>query len=267
MIKQITDGVWLHESAFLKSNAVIVQGQNGVLLVDPGITSTELAELAKDIEQEINQPVVVGYSTHPHWDHLLWHVDFGEAPRYGTARNEADIKAFLSNPAWKTQVAPMLPADLAEQIPMDDVFGKISALPAGTAQLPWDGPKVRIIEHEGHAAGSAALLVEDAGVLVAGDMLSDILIPFLELNAEDPVGDYLAALDMLEGLAAEIKFFVPGHGTVGDADELRTRIAKDRAYVQALRDGSDSSDPRLGVSPNSDVHAWQTKQIALKKSL
>jgi glyoxylase-like metal-dependent hydrolase (beta-lactamase superfamily II) len=263
MLKQVTEGVWVHASEFLQSNAVVVQGKTGVLLVDPGITSDELAVLAGDI-QELGQPVVAGFSTHPHWDHLLWHAKFGEAPRYGTERNEADIKAFLSNADWKAQVAPMLPADIADQIPMDDLFGKITGLPAKTTQLPWDGPEVRIIEHQGHAAGSAALLIEEQGVLVAGDMLSDILIPFLELDSEDPTADYLAALDLLEGLADDVKFFIPGHGSVGDADEMRARIKQDRAYVQTLREGGSSDDPRLKTSPNNDVHEWQTKQIAQK---
>jgi glyoxylase-like metal-dependent hydrolase (beta-lactamase superfamily II) len=264
MLQKVTEDVWVHESEFLQSNAVVVQGKAGLLLVDPGITSAELAVLAEDLH-ELDQPVVVGYSTHPHWDHLLWHAAFGEAPRYGTARNEVDIQAFLSNPDWKTQVAPMLPPDIADQIPMDDLFGKIAGLPAGTTKVPWDGPEVRIIEHAGHAAGSAALLISEHGVLVAGDMLSDILIPFLELDAEDPIKDYLAALQVFEEMADDVKFFIPGHGSVGDTDEMRARIKQDRAYAQALRDGGGADDPRLATGPNKDVHGWQVQQIAQKK--
>ncbi len=268
MLKQVTEGVWVHESKFLQSNAVVVQGNVGVLLIDPGITTAELDSLAEDIQQKLGQTVVAGFSTHPHWDHLLWHTKFGKVPRYGTARNEADIKDFLSNADWKTKVAPMLPADIADQIPMDNLFGKITGLPVGTTQLPWDGLKVRIIEHQGHAAGSAALLIEDGGVLVAGDMLSNILIPFLELDAADPTKDYLAALQLFEDVAVDVKVFVPGHGSVGDANQLRTRIEQDRAYVQALRDGGGSNDPRLTTGPNKDllasVHEWQIQQIAQK---
>jgi glyoxylase-like metal-dependent hydrolase (beta-lactamase superfamily II) len=263
MLKQVAEGVWAHESDFLQSNAVVVQGKDGVLLIDPGITSDEMAVFADDL-QKLGQPVVAGFSTHPHWDHLLWHAKFGEAPRYGTTRGAAEIQNFLSNADWKSQVAPMLPQDIADQIPMDDLFGKITGLPAGTTQLAWDGPTVRIIEHQGHAAGSAALLIKERGVLVAGDMLSDILIPFLELDAEDPTADYLAALDLLEGMADDIKIFIPGHGSVGDADEMRARINQDRAYVQALRDGSSFDDPRLTTSPSNDAHKWQLKQLAKK---
>lgn len=272
MLRQVTEGVWIHESAFLQSNAVVVQAKAGVLLIDAGITSDEMADLANDLHA-LGQPVVVGFSTHPHWDHLLWHATLGEAPRYGTARCAADVRDVLSHADWKAQVAEMLPPDIGDQIPLDDLFGQMTGLPAKTAQIPWDGPAVRILEHQAHAPGHAALFIEERGVLVAGDLLSDILIPLLDLEAADPIEDYLAALRLLEGVAEadDVKVFIPGHGSVGDADQLRRRIEQDRAYVQALRDGGDgggADDPRLSAPLNKDwlpgVHEWQRQQLAQK---
>ena len=105
------------------------------------------------------------------------------------------------------------------------VFGLITGLPAGTARIPWDGPQVRSIEHQAHAPGHAALLIEERGVLVAGDMLSDALIPMLDLNdTADPIEDYLAALRLLEGAAGDVDVLVPGHGSVGGADQVHARI-------------------------------------------
>src|SRR5215469_552616 len=268
MLKKVAEGVWVHESEFLQSNAVVVQGKAGVLLIDPGITGDEMAALANDL-RKLGQPVVAGFSTHPHWDHLLWHAKFGEAPRYGTARCAADVRDLLSQADWKAQVTEMLPPDIGDQIPLDDLFGRITGLPAETTHIPWDGPKVRIIEHQAHAPGHAALLIEERGVLVAGDLLSDILIPFLELDAADPIEDYLAALRLLEGVADDVKVVIPGHGSVGDADQVRARIEQDRAYVQALRDGGGSDDPRLSAAANKDwlpgVHGWQLQQITQKR--
>src|SRR6266508_4241187 len=48
-------------------------------------------------ESEFCQPVVAGFSTHPHWDHLLWHARLGAAPRYGTARCAATVRDRLSD--------------------------------------------------------------------------------------------------------------------------------------------------------------------------
>jgi glyoxylase-like metal-dependent hydrolase (beta-lactamase superfamily II) len=267
VLRQVAEGVLIHESEFCQSNAVVVQGRAGVLLIDPGITGHEMAALANDLSH-LGQPVVAGFSTHPHWDHLLWHARLGAAPRYGTVRCAADIRAFLSNPHWKDDVAEELPPEVAGDVPLD-LLGLITGLPAETTQVPWDGPQVRIIEHQAHAPGHAALLIEERRVLVAGDMLSDVLIPMLDLNdAADPIEDYLAALRLLEGVAGDVDVLVPGHGSIGGADQVRARIDQDRAYVHALRDAGVPDDPRVGPSAKhgwewvSDVHAGQLQHLA-----
>lgn len=269
MLNQVAEGILVHESATIQSNAVVVQGQAGVLLIDPGITNAELVTIADDLGV-LGGPVVAAFSTHPHWDHLLWHPKFGDAPRYGTARAAAVVKAFLSNPNWRDVVAEELPPEAAEDIPLD-LLGHIAGLPAGATRLLWDGPEARIIEHQAHAPGHAALLIEDRGVLVAGDMLSDVLIPMLDLSTADPIGDYLAALRLLDAVADEVDVLVPGHGSVGDADQVRARIDQDRAYLQALRDGFDPDDPRIGPSAKpgwewvSDVHAGQLHGLRARR--
>jgi glyoxylase-like metal-dependent hydrolase (beta-lactamase superfamily II) len=267
VLKQVAEGVLIHESEFIQSNAVVVHGRAGVLLIDAGITGSEMVAIADDL-RESGQPVVAGFSTHPHWDHLLWHARLGEAPRYGTARCAADIRAFLSNPHWKDDVAEELPPEVAGDVPLD-LLGLITGLPAETTQIPWDGPQVRIIEHQAHAPGHAALLIEERRVLVAGDMLSDVLIPMLDLNdTADPIEDYLAALRLLEGAADDVDVLVPGHGSIGGADQVHARIDQDRAYVHALRDGHVPSDPRIGPSAKpgwewvSDVHNGQAQRLA-----
>jgi glyoxylase-like metal-dependent hydrolase (beta-lactamase superfamily II) len=158
-----------------------------------------------------------------------------------------------------------LPPEL--EVPLD-LLGLIAGLPADAARIPWDGPHVRILEHQAHAPGHAALLIAERGVLVAGDMLSDVLIPMLDLNAAEPIEDYLAALQLLEGIAGDVDVLVPGHGSIGAADQLQARIDQDRAYVHALRDADALSDPRIGPSAKpgwewvSDVHAGQLHGLA-----
>jgi glyoxylase-like metal-dependent hydrolase (beta-lactamase superfamily II) len=266
MLRQVAEGVLTHQSEFCQTNAVVVQGRAGVLLIDPGIRGDEMDCLADDLG-ELGQPVVTGFSTHPHWDHLLWHDRLGAAPRYGTARCAATVRARLSDAHAKARIAAQLiPPDIAEQVPLD-LLGLITGLPAETTRIPWDGPRVRIIEHQAHAPGHAALWIEDRGVLVAGDMLSDVLIPLLDLNdTADPIEDYLAALGLLEDVADDVEVFVPGHGSVGRADRVRARIEQDRAYVHALRDDDVVSDPRIGPSATIDwvagVHERQRQRLA-----
>ncbi len=266
MLKQVAEGVLVHESECIQSNAVVVEGSAGVLLIDPGITRAEMAVLANDL-RESGRPVVAGFSTHPDWDHVLWHPALGGAPRFGTARCAASTRDLLSTADWEAQVAEGLPPEFADDIPME-LLGLITGLPPDTSQIPWDGPDARILEHEAHAPGHAAVFIEDRGVLVAGDMLSDVLVPMLDLAAAHPIEDYLAALELLDGVADQVDVVIPGHGSVGGADDLRARIDQDRAYVHALRTGQVPSDPRIGSSAKpgwewvSDVHAWQQQSLA-----
>jgi glyoxylase-like metal-dependent hydrolase (beta-lactamase superfamily II) len=90
----------------------------------------------------------------------------------------------------------------------------------------------------------------------------------LDFEAADPIEEYLAALRLLEGVAGDVDVVIPGHGSVGGADQVNARIDQDRAYVHALRDARVVSDARIGPSPKdgwewvADVHEGQVEQLA-----
>jgi len=260
VLTEVAKGISVHESEFCRSNAVVVQGAAGVLLVDAGVHETELVCLAGDLA-ESGHTVVAGFSTHPHWDHLLWHTALGDAPRYATARCAETIRERLAAGIDARRFG------IPDDVPLD-LLGLVAGLPAEATRFPWDGPDIAVVEHRAHAPGHAALLIRDGGVLVAGDLLSDVLVPMLDPNAVDPIEDYLAALTLIEDVADEVEVVVPGHGSVGGADRLRERIERDRAYVHALRDGREPVDPRIGPSAEpgwewvSDVHAGQVRRLA-----
>lgn len=268
MLTQVADDVLVHRSELLRNNTVVVRGQDGVLVVDAGITGAELACLVDDLG-ELGLPVVAGFSTHPDWDHVLWHADLGEVPRYGTARCAADMRDLRSTADWRPRVAEGLPPEIADDVPLD-LFGLVTGLPAGTARIPWDGPDVRVVEHPAHSPGHAALLVEGSGVLAAGDMLSDVFVPMLGdfTDESDPVEEYLTGLRALEAVAGDVGVLVPGHGSaVAGTDRVRARIDLDRAYLHALRDGRTPADPRIdSAEPGwewvSAIHEGQAAGLA-----
>jgi glyoxylase-like metal-dependent hydrolase (beta-lactamase superfamily II) len=261
VLTQVAEGVHVHESVFCQSNAVVVEGADGVLLIDPGVHADEMECLTADLAAR-GRTVVAGFSTHPHWDHLLWTQGFGAAPRYATERCATTIRERLAAGIDPRRFG------IPEQVSLD-LMGLVTGLPTAAASIPWDGPAIRVIEHRAHAPGHAALLIEDRGVLVAGDMLSDVLIPMLDpMNSTDPIDDYSTALRLLEGVAAQADVVVPGHGSVGAAGQAKARIDLDRAYLDAVRDGRDPVDPRLGPSAKpgwewvGDVHAGQLQRLA-----
>jgi glyoxylase-like metal-dependent hydrolase (beta-lactamase superfamily II) len=247
-------------SEFVQTNSVIVESGEGVLLIDPGIHRSELECLIADLAVA-GQAVIAGFSTHPHWDHLLWHSGLGSAPRYATSLAAATATSRLAGGIDAAR------AGIPDDVPLE-LIGQLTGLPDGAEEIPWDGTRVRILEHNAHASGHAALLIDESGVLIAGDMLSDGLIPMLDAGADDPFADYLAALDLLEDAARGAEFVIPGHGSVATAVDAQDRIGRDRAYVTALRDGGTFSDDRIGTSARpgwewvADVHAGQVQRFA-----
>ncbi|MET8850129.1 MBL fold metallo-hydrolase [Amycolatopsis sp. NPDC004625] len=232
MLNEVADGVWVRQSEWVWSNSIVVRGDAGLILVDPGITGAELGELADDVAG-LGIPVVAGFATHPHFDHLLWHPRFGDVPRYATA-------ACAAIATEARERAQAMAKETAPDIPLD-VVARVTPLPGDGGPLPGE-----LIEHDAHALGHAALLLADRGVLLVGDMLSDVLIPLLDPRRDGQEDAYPAALDRLEEAARQVDVLIPGHGAVARGPEVAARFATDRAYLEALRRGEEPEDGRWG---------------------
>src|SRR5215211_7854247 len=147
-------------------------------------------------------------------------------------------------PVQARERAQAMAAESASGIPLDPV-ALVTPLPADGGPVPGE-----IIEHQAHAVGHAAILLADRGVLLAGDMLSDVLIPLFDPRQDDQVGAYETALDRLGEAASQVDVVVPGHGAVAEGPEVAARVAADRAYIDALRRREEPVDARLG--PDTD---------------
>jgi glyoxylase-like metal-dependent hydrolase (beta-lactamase superfamily II) len=231
MLSEVADGVWVRQSEWVWTNSIVVRADEGLILVDPGIHGRELEALADDVEA-LGIPVVAGFSTHPHFDHLLWHPRFGDVPRYATATTARIATE-------KQEQARAGAAEEAEGVPLD-LVAQVTPLPGDGGPLPGE-----LIEHHAHARGHAAILLADRRILLAGDMLSDVLIPLFDPTQDDQLGAYEEALDLLAPATAEVDAVVPGHGSVAHGADIAARLAADRAYIAALRADEDPTDPRL----------------------
>ena len=248
MLTQVADGVWVRQSEWVWTNSIVVRGEDGLILVDPGIDGSELNQLADDLDR-LGIPVVGGFSTHPHWDHLLWHARFGDVPRYATSAG-----ASVASETREQQQAGA--AEEASDVPLE-LIAFVTPLPADGGPVPGE-----IIEHQAHAVGHAAILLADRGVLLVGDMLSDVLIPLFDSRQPDQLGAYETALDRLGEAASHVDVVVPGHGAVAEGPEVAARLAADRAYIEALRRGEEPVDARMAAADWLDgIHRSNLKQV------
>jgi hydroxyacylglutathione hydrolase len=250
---EIAPGLLVATAVQYTTTTTVIAGPGGsCLVIDPAVTVDEVAVLAAALAARGLRPVA-GWSTHPHWDHLLWQASLGDVPRYATA------KCVAAAAAWRDDLLKAL----REEAPGHDpsLFGAVSAL--DDPVIPWDGPRGRVIAHDAHAPGHGAVFLPDDGVLITGDMCSDIEMPLLDTEAADPVGDYRAGLSLLADLSPVVELVIPGHGHAGDGHEFRRRVAADLAYLDALEHGDQARDPRITGDWLTTEH---DKQVAYIRS-
>jgi hydroxyacylglutathione hydrolase len=232
------------------TSTVVVADDGGCLVIDPAMTAADVAGLAADLADGGLRPCV-GFATHPHWDHVLWSRGLGAVPRY--AAPAAVRLAEQDRDEIVSYVSDSMPGHDLE------LTARLVPLPAGSDRIPWDGPAAEVIIHDGHAPGHAAVFIPRVGVLLAGDMLSDVEIPLPDLLAADPIGDYRAGLDRLAAVPG-VRWLVPGHGHIADAGEFRRRLDADYRYLDLLAAGEQFDDPRCTAGWLRGRHAEQLRR-------
>src|SRR5215831_14205366 len=251
--RELTPGVQVATASYATTiSTVVVADDGGCLVIDPAVSVADLTALAADLNGAGLRPRA-GFATHPHWDHVLWSRDLGEVPRYAAPGAVAIAESMREEMISGVEAAA--PGHDLE------LFGRLTALPGGAGHIPWDGPAAQVIVHDGHAPGHGAVFIPGAGVLVAGDMLSDIEIPLLDTPADDPLGDYRAGLQRLAEVPG-VRWLVPGHGHVTDARGFRRRLDADRRYLDLLAAGEPFSDPRCMGGWQLDYHREQLQRVA-----
>jgi glyoxylase-like metal-dependent hydrolase (beta-lactamase superfamily II) len=265
---EVADGVHVAVSSVYATTTTVVERDGRCLVVDPAVTAREVVALDAALRARGWRPVVV-WSTHPHWDHLLDAPGLRDVARWAAA---APADGWRDAATRQRDADPELAAHLAAH-PQDAPAAITTRAPApfpradedadGWHRLDWDGPHVRVLTHDAHSAGHTALAVVDAGVLVAGDMLSDVEVPLVDTDRAASVEHHLAVLDRFE---AGVRRYgahrvVPGHGSVGGAGSALARVAADRAYLTGP-DGPRDDDPRLGPGTPAWLRAAHREQRA-----
>ncbi|HEX4188389.1 MAG TPA: MBL fold metallo-hydrolase [Solirubrobacteraceae bacterium] len=240
-------------SRLLQTNSTIVRGpvsSNGkeredappageTFLVDSPILPDELALLPSLVEQARFAPPRGLLATHADWDHLLARIAFPDAT-LGCA--ETSAARLQSEPGAAQRELRAFDEELyiVRERPLQ--LGAVQALPVpGTCEI--GDFELELHPAEGHTADGMALVAPWAGLVIAGDYLSNVEIP--TVGAAGGVERYLATLERLRPLVAGAEHIVPGHGSVLDAPRALEVLEQDALYVQQLRDrGAEASLPR-----------------------
>jgi glyoxylase-like metal-dependent hydrolase (beta-lactamase superfamily II) len=247
-LHEVATGLLVATSRTDALNSVVIIGQDGsALLVDPGWQQDELDDLAAELTARALTPVA-GFATHAHYDHVLWHPDFGEIPRWASPDS---VRIAGSH---REEILEALGPDYRPEVL--SLVGRLSALPG--LDIPWLGPEVGVILHDAHIVGHSALWIAELGVLIAGDMLSDVELPLPD-DSPGALATYRVGLGALAPYASIARFVIPGHGSV--TSDGSARVGADLAYLDDLVAGRESTDARLANAGMAEVHAANLRLV------
>ena len=207
---EVGDRVFVRRYAVLDQNIGVVLGEEGALVVDTRATHQYANELLADLRRLTPLPARVVVNTHGHWDHCFGNARFRPAPIWGHVRCAEMMRLTGENQRARiSEASAELAVGLAEVVidPPDQTFEDTA-----TVEIEPGGRSVDLrYLGRGHTDNDIVVLVPDADVLFAGDLLENNATPFF---GDGYPLDWPATAEALVDLV--IGAVVPGHGDVGD---------------------------------------------------
>ena len=226
---EVGDRVFTRRYRFFDQQIGAILTADGPVVIDTRSTATQARELLADLERLTALPVAAVVNTHHHYDHAFGNASFRPAPIWGHARCARFLRERAE--AYRLEVAreelPKLADDvLATEIdPPDRTFGDDGAdLDIGGRQL-----ELRYLGR-GHTDDDIVIVVPDAAVLFAGDLVENGAPPYFGDGYPLDWPDTLQAMRPLVAGAV-----VPGHGDVADVAFLNRSIAEVAAIADLSR--------------------------------
>ena len=223
---EVGEGVFVRRYEFFDQNIVAIRGDGRVGVVDTRTTYAQARELKDELRALTSDPWVV-INTHHHFDHSNGNALFLPADIWGLERCAEVLRergrAALSEVA---RSMPELATELAEVAitPPNRTFAVEAVVSIGDRHVT--------LRHygRGHTDNDLAVLIPDAGVLLAGDLVEHGAPP--SFGDSFPLEWAPTVTAMLEDVSGPV---VPGHGAVVDRSFVEGQRDEIAAAAEAVR--------------------------------
>lgn len=225
--REVGDRVFTRRFRFFDQQIGVVLGGSDVLLVDTRSTPAQAREIRDELRELTREPVSIVIDTHWHFDHSFGNSVFRPATIWGHVKAAERLRA--DGAATIEEVAHEVP-EIAEAVrevvvdPPERTFEDRATVAVGdrVVELSYHG--------RGHTDGDIAIVVPDADVMFAGDLV--------EAGAPPSFGDsfpleWPETVERLLPLATGA--VVPGHGAIGDRAFVEDQLAAFRRLVELAR--------------------------------
>lgn len=227
------------------ANAGFVIGPDGVLVIDSFEDPAAAEALLADIRQRTSAPIRYVINTHYHLDHVAGNNVFAKAgavilaqANVRTWERSQNLKFFGPHPTAKQKefVATL-------GLPMVTYKNGITV---------WLGDREIIVRTlEGHTGSDSTVIIPDAKVVFTGDIFWDHTLPnLIDANTKEQIASNDTYIKDYPDYT-----FVPGHGEIGKASDVRAF----RDYLITLR--RDIADARASGKTGSTLLNFVLPQI------
>lgn len=203
-------------------NAGFVVGSDAVLVVDTFATPAAAEELSAEIRKRTPLPVRWVVNTHYHLDHVGGNAVFTRGGASVVAQENERAWVRTENLNWRKEITAEDRETLAHLVLPDVTYRDGLTI--------WLGDRrVEVLSLPGHTGGDSAVFVPSSNVLFGGDLIWKNTVPnLIDASTE-------AWVNTLDGFLQShpASTFVPGHGEVGKALDVRYF----RDYLAGLRFG------------------------------
>jgi glyoxylase-like metal-dependent hydrolase (beta-lactamase superfamily II) len=241
-------------SRFWQTTCTALRTGDEGFVIDSPVYPDELEALGGVLEQA-GFPVSGLLATHADWDHLLGRIAFPEA---SLGCGESTARRLAAEPGDAQRKL----REFDEEQYVDDrrplALGGVQSLPVpGRLSLgPGErGHELELHPADGHTADGTAFYLPWLNVLVCGDYLSPVEIPWISPGGSAEA--YLGTLARLRGLVDRAETIIPGHGRPLNRSEAITLLEQDAAYLNALLEQGEAAplppDRRTGAQRR--IHA------------
>jgi glyoxylase-like metal-dependent hydrolase (beta-lactamase superfamily II) len=227
----VTSRIW-------QTNCTIVRSGGESFVIDSPVLPDELQTLPSLLEQ-MDFSLSGLLVTHADWDHLLARLAFP-----GAAVGVAETTAARLHARPGEAQRELRAFDEHNYLERESTLalGSLQALPV-PGHCGIGERELQLHPADGHTEDGMAVWVEWAGVLVAGDYLSAVEIPFIG-EGGGTIPAYLATLARLRPLVERAAHVVPGHGPVLESAKAQTVLEEDLVYLRDLAErGADAQLP------------------------
>ncbi len=223
--RELRSGVYVAVAEPESVNLGLVVGSQRALLVDTGSSPTQGRALRASVAAVTDIPVTAVVVTHWHYDHAYGLAAFDDMTRIA----HESVRSRLAS-AEASAEAKRLGVNPAELVPPNADIAVAKAIDLGDRRVE--------IAHlgGGHTDGDLVVVVPDADVLFAGDLIESAGPP--SFGPDSVPDEWPATLDAVIGLMTGATLAVPGHGQPVGREfvfEQRGRIAAQAAAESGPR--------------------------------